>query len=100
MSSVGTQRFAPKGERTIEEQIDALTKEERECFESLKSRWLEYAEFRFDDEMILRFARCSPGKKKFNEKASWKVMKRFDKRYLDLTASKLEGQLLTQVCRV
>merc|ERR1712176_1043896 len=48
------------------------------------------------DEMVLRFAYCSPGEEKFNEKASWKVMKNFDTRFLNLTASGLEEQLLSK----
>jgi hypothetical protein len=92
----GPMRFAPIGERSFQEQLSGLTKKERECFDNLKKRW-ESKEASFSDEMILRFARCSPGRQKFVEAASWKVMKKFDPRYLELTAAKQEKQLLTKV---
>lgn len=91
----GPMRFAPKGERSIQEQIDALTEAEKACFDNLKKKWEKDGE-PFSDEMYLRFARCSPGTKKFNEKASWKVMKKFEKRYLDLKAADLEKQLASK----
>ena len=95
----GPLRFQPSSEeRSIQEQIDALTVEERRCFDGLKEKWQQQKDsFPLSDAMILRFARCSPGKTKFNEKAAWKVMKRFDQRYLNLSAASLEQQLLTQV---
>ncbi len=46
--------------------------------------------------MYLRFARCSPGPKKFNAKTAWKVMKNFDRKYLTLQATDMEDQLLTK----
>jgi len=95
--SDGPMRFAPKDERSLEEQLAALTPEEKECFDSLKQKWEEkHPEEKFSDEMYLRFARCSPGTKKFNEKAAWKVMKKFDKHYLEVKAADLEQQLLTK----
>jgi hypothetical protein len=97
-ASVGPQRFAPTGERPIEEQIGSLTTAERECFDNLTTKWAKkYPEQPFTDQMILRFARCSPGTEKFNEKASWKVMKKFDRKYLDLKAAGIEDQLLSKV---
>ena len=94
----GPQRFAPAvGERTIEEQIASLSSTEKECFDTLKSKWNEkYPDQPFTDAMILRFARCSPGMEKFNEKAAWKVMKKFDRRYLHLKAAGMEDQLLSK----
>lgn len=90
----GPMRFAHANERSITEQIAALTESEKACFDALKTKWEKsHADQPFSDEMYLRFARCSPGKKKFQKDASYKVMKRFDRRYLTLTASKLEGQL-------
>ena len=38
----------------------------------------------------------SPGKNKFNQDTAWKVMKKFDTRYLTLTAASIEDQLLTK----
>ena len=63
----GPLRFAPKDERSIQEQIDALTPAEKECFDNLKKNWeAKNPTQGFSDEMYLRFARCSPGKDKFN----------------------------------
>jgi hypothetical protein len=96
----GPMRFAPKGERSIQEQIEALDEAEKKCLEYLKTKWEKKSPgVEFSDEMFLRFARCSPGSKKFNEKESWKVMKKFDRRFLSLTAEGLEDQLLSKVRR-
>lgn len=98
--ATGPERFVPsKDERSIEDQIVSLNTEEKKCFDNLKAKWNEETSdrsFQFDDEMILRFAYCSPGEKKFNEKASWKVMNQFDKRFLNLRAVDLEQQLLSK----
>lgn len=95
----GPMRFAPKEERSTAEQINALTESERTCFDNLKRKW-EESNPPFSDEMYLRFARCSPGKDKFKEAASYKVMKSFSPRYLSLTATDLQQQLLTKVSSV
>jgi len=94
----GPMRFAPKGERSVEEQISDLTPDEKGCFQNLKNRWNAQKDKPHDysDEMILRFSRCSPGAKKFNEQSAWKVMHKFDPRYLQLTVVGLETQLMTQ----
>merc|ERR1712084_93623 len=79
--------------------MGGLSEQEKECFDNLEAKWStkypDNAEL-FDDEMILRFAYCSPGDEKFNEKASWKVMKSFDQRFLKLTATDLEEQLMSK----
>ena len=94
----GPNRFAAEGERPIGMQIASLSEEERVCFDNLRSRWKDLHPDRpFSDEMYLRFARCSPGKTKFNEMTAWRVMNRFDRRYLVLTAARLESQLLSKV---
>jgi hypothetical protein len=94
----GPMRFFPKGERSIQEQREALDEAEKKCCDDLKKKWQQkYPKLPFSDEMFLRFARCSPGSKKFNEKESWKVMKKFDHRFLCLSAEGLEGQLLSKV---
>lgn len=97
-TTTGQERFAPsKEERTIQEQIAGLSKEEKECFDNLKAKWADkYPDLGLDDAMILRFAYCSPGAKKFNEKTAWKVMKNFDRRFLNLKAVDLEEQLLSK----
>ena len=98
----GAKRFAPQNERSLEEQIAALNEAEKKCFDTLKTEWKSYVESvkkgkealpSFDDAMLLRFARNSPGKTKFNPETAMKVMKKFDKRYLELTAEQLEDQL-------
>lgn len=93
----GPLRFAAKGERSIGDQIASLSTDQKQCFDNLKTRWKErYPDKPLSDEMILRFARCSPGRNKFNERSAWNVMQRFDRRYLVLTASRLEPQLLSK----
>jgi len=83
----------------VSKQIDDLKPEERACFDALKARWekkLDKGRHPFSDEMYLRFARCSPGARKFNEETAYKVIKKFDPRYLTLTATGLEVQLRTK----
>mmetsp|Transcript_9104 Transcript_9104/g.16531 ORF Transcript_9104/g.16531 Transcript_9104/m.16531 type:complete len:343 (+) Transcript_9104:257-1285(+) len=95
----GPSRFAPRNdrERSISEQVASLTRKEKKCLENLKQRWeTRNPDLPFSDSMYLRFARTSPGGKKFNEKASWEVMKKFDHHYLSLTAEVLEPQLMTK----
>jgi hypothetical protein len=97
----GPVRFAHKDERSIADQIASLDASEKQCFDELKGKWqAKHPEFPFSDEMYLRFARCSPGKKKFTTNKSWGVMKKFDHRYLSLTAESMEKQLLSKVCHV
>jgi hypothetical protein len=94
----GPTRFAAKDERSIQEQLDSLKETERKCVDDLKGKWEEkHSDQPFLDEMYLGFARCSPGKKKFNKDASWKVMKKFNHRYLGLKVEKMESQLLIKV---
>lgn len=94
----GPMRYALIAERSIATQIAVLDPIERECFDNIKKTWEDKnPDSPFSDEMYLRFARCSPGKKKFNEKTALRVMKNFDKRYLSLTAVELEKQLVTKV---
>ena len=94
----GPMRFAPTEERSIPEQMAALTPAEKQCVDNLKANWeTNNKNEPFSDEMYLRFARCSPGKEKFNEKAAFKVMKNFPRRHLELNATELEQQLATKV---
>ena len=93
----GPMRFAPTDERTTAEQIAALSGEEKACFDELKERWNKKDRgHKYSDAMILRFARCSPGPKKFAVEPAFKVMKSFNPRYLELSAEKLEAQLMTK----
>ncbi|CAJ1950241.1 unnamed protein product [Cylindrotheca closterium] len=102
----GPMRFAPKEERSFQAQMESLSPTEKQCFHNLKEKWNKHIEenkekektptHSYSDEMILRFARCSPGRNKFEETASWKVMKKFDPRFLTLTAEEIEKQLLSK----
>ncbi len=90
-------RPIPAGERSIEEQLASLSPSERAAVDTLKQKWeSQPRDHQFDDAMYLRFARCSPGNEKFNVKAAYKVMQKYDGRYLTLTAADLEEQLLTK----
>jgi hypothetical protein len=93
----GQMRFAPETkERSIKTQIRDLNSPQLECFEHLKHKWqLRYPDEPFSDEMILRFARCSPSEP-FDAKSAWKVMKKYSRRYDRLNAYKLERQLRTK----
>jgi len=93
----GPMRFAPIDELSTAEQIAALSEEEKACFDDLKNRWTKKDRgHKYSDAMILRFARCSPGPKKFAAEPAFKVMKSFNPRYLELSAEKLEAQLMTK----
>lgn len=108
----GPARFFPDGgERSFEEQLKALTEEERDCYDTLKRLWIERVKEKqakgeqskknkgikvFPDSMYLNFARCSPGTKKFDVDNSFRVMKNYDQRYLELNATTLEEQLQTK----
>jgi hypothetical protein len=96
----GPMRFAPAqpGERTIDEQIQTLNALERACFDAIKTKWQERnPNNTFSDEMYLRFCRCSPGPHPFKDKSAWKTMKKFSKRYLQLTTDSLETTLRSKV---
>ena len=100
--TTGPMRFAPsKEERTIEEQMNALTDDQKECITKLKSTWEKDGKTKqqepFSDEMYLRFARNSPGSYKFNYKTAYKVMKKYNRtKYEHMKATDLEHQLLTK----
>jgi hypothetical protein len=96
----------PPKKRSIEEEIDSLSGKERACFELLKARWEERVEASklaggddvpiFSDAMILCFARCAP-MGPFHEASAWKIMKKCNARYLDLSFGELGRQLKTRV---
>ena len=94
----GPKRFALDGELTVEEQMKALTDEQRDCIDTLRKKWAKEQPDAepFDDAMLLRFARNSPGKTKFNPKTALKTMKKYDRKYSALTAAGLEEQLLSK----
>ena len=96
-SQTGPMRFELINERTTSEQIETLNDQQRKCFENIKARWENaHPQAPFSDDMYLRFARCSPGKPKFNADAAYSVMENFDQRHLLLTAEQLEVQLRTK----
>jgi hypothetical protein len=78
-------------ERTVEEQIASLTSDQLEAFRNLKMKWEQKEEklVEFNDFMILRFIRNSPGKEKFNVDAAWKVMLNYEKWSLSWGVSSL-----------
>mmetsp|Transcript_16218 Transcript_16218/g.31399 ORF Transcript_16218/g.31399 Transcript_16218/m.31399 type:complete len:375 (-) Transcript_16218:41-1165(-) len=70
------------GERSVQEQLAALTPEQNKSFEALKAEYEKhkkntYRDQDFGDYMLLRFLRNSPGAVKFNVKTAQKVMKNF-----------------------
>jgi hypothetical protein len=89
---------ARRAERVSDElPPEVLTDAQQACCSNLKRRWHEkYPKLPLSDEMILRFALCAP-RGLFHEPSAWKKMKRFDRRYLTLTAAGMEKQLLTKV---
>jgi len=93
----GPARFFNQNERSFSKQLTSLTDEQRACYDTLKKRWEEKERgHSFPDNMYLRFARNSPGKTKFKTESAWKVMKKYDQRYLSMSATKLEEQLMTK----
>lgn len=107
---VGPARFAPVGEKTFDEQLNALSTDQKSCYDILKKLWEERVAEKvakgekskhsniqvFPDPMYLTFARCSPGVKKFNPDTAFKVMKNYDQRFLKINATTLEKQLKTK----
>jgi hypothetical protein len=73
----GPLRFAPIGEKTLEEQINTLSHADRRCYKNLKQRWEDRRAKKggalYTREMILRFARNTKRKDKFFEERAWKV---------------------------
>jgi hypothetical protein len=84
-------------ERTFAEQIESLPISHRACYNALKSKWelKSGGKKAFPDELYLRFAMCS--RPPFDFKSAWTVMKRFDRRYLNLSVTSMEKQLLSKV---
>jgi hypothetical protein len=68
-------------ERTVEDQLASLSEAQLEAFQTLKNKWLNKAErpIEFNDYMLLRFIRNSPGKEKFNDKTAFKVLENYEK---------------------
>jgi hypothetical protein len=84
--------------RLFEQQMSALSIEQRSCVLQLKNKWesrLNGIAVPFPDLWYIRFAKCSPGSP-FHYKSAWIVMKKFDTRYLSLSIIDMECQLLTK----
>jgi len=91
-------RKAPVSLRSYQQQMSSLSIEQRSCVIQLKTKWEERADRGnkpLPDEWFIRFAKCSPGKP-FDYTTAWKIMKKFDYRYLDLSILSMERQLLTK----
>eukprot|EP00980_Cylindrotheca_fusiformis_P006929 scaffold1443_cov113-Cylindrotheca_fusiformis.AAC.3 len=83
--------------QSFEDILECLKNSEYSCFCKLKKDWEDTFPNRpLKDEMILRFARCSPGPP-FDSQSAWKVMKKYDWRYTTLTAKGLKSQLETKI---
>jgi hypothetical protein len=101
--SEGPMRFAPAlPERSIEEQLLSLSDKERECFEALSDAWdARYPLEGLSDELVLRYARNSPGTERFDKKSAWKGMALLHKhasvvKQLSLTVANMEEQIMTK----
>jgi hypothetical protein len=68
-------------EKSTEDQIAVLSTEHLEAFNELKAKWQKKDQklCQFNDFMLLRFIRNSPGKHKFNVDSAWKVLKNYEK---------------------
>lgn len=86
----GPLRFAPTGERSFEEQIMSLSKDDRRCYKNLKQRWDDRRSKKgnicdFPRDLILRFARNNTKNGQFSEERAWKVRQWLVPRALDTT---------------
>lgn len=86
------------GERPVQDQLSCLTEAQFLCIQYAMGQW-DRSSFRnidLTDEVFLRFARNCPGRKKFHDKSTWRLLKNFDQRYFHLGVHKMERQLLTK----
>ncbi|CAJ1938874.1 unnamed protein product [Cylindrotheca closterium] len=81
---------------SLEDQLIRLKNNEYQCYCRLKSQVEEANIGRFvNDELILHFAQCSPGKP-YNSKTAWDVIRGYDPHNWSLKAKDLLPQLETQ----
>jgi hypothetical protein len=98
----GPLRFANRGERSLDQQIQDLSRSDRICYKNLLQRWddrrtkMNTGTYHLPKEACLRFARNNTKKDGFCEERAWKWMRKFNKRYLCLSAHGLEEQLLSK----
>jgi hypothetical protein len=76
----GPLRFAPIGERSLEEQVMSLNASDRRCYKNLKQRWDDRKSKKGDStdfprDAILRFARNNMRNGQFFEEKAWRVRK-------------------------
>lgn len=95
----GPYRFAPpEPERKLQQQLDSLSVEEKECVDALIDKWdANHPADPLPDELVLRSARNSH--EPFHKKQAWNAMKVIQRPktmgYLSLSAVKMEKQLST-----
>jgi CRAL/TRIO domain len=80
--------------RSFDDQVNEMTMAQRSCVFALKTTW-EQCEGKskpFPNIWYIKFAKCSPGTP-YDFKAALKVMKKFDRRFLNLTIMAVERQL-------
>jgi hypothetical protein len=98
----GPLRFTNKGERSLDQQIQALSRSDRICYKQLLQRWEDRmtkksrGTYHLPKEACLRFARNNTKKDGFCEERAWRSMLKFNNRYLCLSAHRLEQQLLSK----
>lgn len=86
----------PHRPRYFEEQLSILPSPYRITISTLKRNWEQGGHGGFPDEWYLRFAKCSPGTP-YDYKSAWKVMKNFDRRYLNLEIESMEIFLKSKI---
>jgi len=69
----------PPTPRPVADQIASLTPDQSAAFLALKNFCNSEKNFGFDDSLVLRLIRCSPGDKKFNVASAKKVAVNFAK---------------------
>ena len=83
--------------RSFDDQVNEMTMAQRSCVYALKTTW-EQGEGKskpFPNHWYIKFAKCSPGTP-YDFKAALKVMKKFDRRFLNLTIMAVERQLTSR----
>ena len=94
----GLSRNVSAEQTPYEQQMASLSVEKRACVIHLKMKWERrvHGESVLPDEWYIRFAKCSPGDP-FDARSAWKVMTKFDPRYLNLSILSMEKQLLSKI---
>ena len=88
-----------KVERTPREMLSFLSSDQRTVVLALQKKWEDTPEGKAHPmplDWYIRFARHSPGIP-YTFQSAWKVMKKFDVRYLDLNIVSMEKHLLSRI---